>query len=405
MLGVSRQTEPIFLTGRSPSVHCKPWPLVLVSLSLMLLGVLTIARAEALAGGGHRVPRQMVWIAVSLVAMLLASWPNYRILCRWAYVIYGLALVLLVAVFFFPAVHGAHRWLRFGGIGIQPSEVAKIAFVLALARWLMYRESHRRWHGLAAPLVLTLVPVVLILREPDLGTAMVFLPVLFCMLAVAGARAGHLGALALVGLLLLPLLWQQMSREQRSRVTALFQQTGPGERPTGDRYHLHQSKQVMALGGVWGSAISGEAVDDRAAYHLPEAHTDFVFSIIVERFGLVGAGVVLTMFAALVWGILRVASETREPFGRLTAAGVASLFAVEVLINTAMTVGLTPITGLSLPLISYGGSGLLAHAVALGLVLNVARRPGFEIAREPFRFVAPAHGKNVREHRAAAVRA
>ena len=350
-------------------------------------------------------PRQMVWIAVSLVAMLLASWPNYRILCRWAYVIYGLALVLLVAVFFFPAVHGAHRWLRFGGIGIQPSEVAKIAFVLALARWLMYRESHRRWHGLAAPLVLTLVPVVLILREPDLGTAMVFLPVLFCMLAVAGARAGHLGALALVGLLLLPLLWQQMSREQRSRVTALFQQTGPGERPTGDRYHLHQSKQVMALGGVWGSAISGEAVDDRAAYHLPEAHTDFVFSIIVERFGLVGAGVVLAMFAALVWGILRVASETREPFGRLTAAGVASLFAVEVLINTAMTVGLTPITGLSLPLISYGGSGLLAHAMALGLVLNVARRPGFEIAREPFRFVAPAHGKNVREHRAAAVRA
>jgi len=182
-------------------------------------------------------------------------------------------------------------------------------------------------------------------------------------------------------------LWTQMSGEQKSRVTALFEQTPPGETPSDDNYHLYQAKQVLALGGKWGSLLAGEPVDDSAVYHLPEDHTDFIFVVLVERLGWAGALAVLVLEMTIVARAMAIAGATREPFGRLTAAGLATLLAVQVFINTAMTVGLLPITGLSLPFVSYGGSGLLTHGLALGLLVNIAVRPGFEVAGEPFRFV------------------
>jgi cell division protein FtsW (lipid II flippase) len=135
---------------------------------------------------------------------------------------------------------------------------------------------------------------------------------------------------------------------------------------------------------VWGSYWAGEPADDRAAYHLPESQTDFIFSIVGERFGWLGLSGVMALYAMLVLGSLAVARQTREPFGRLVAAGVAALIGTQVVVNTAMTVGLLPVTGLSLPLVSYGGSGMLAHAIALGLVLNIGLRPGYEVASAPF---------------------
>ena len=237
---------------------------------------------------------------------------------------------------------------------------------------------------------ITLVPVFLILKEPDLGTALVFLPVLLVMLLAAGARLFDLSVVALVGLLLVPVLWTQMSREQRSRVTALFNQSVPGEKPSDDDYQLYQSKQLLALGGMWGSWIQGQAVEDPAAYHLPAAGTDFVFSMIGERFGKAGAIMTLLLFTLLVGRSLAIAAATQDPFGRLLVAGLSSLIAVQMLINIAMTLGLTPVTGLSLPLVSYGGSGMLTQGFALGLILNVGIRPGYEIAGEPFRFARRA---------------
>jgi len=364
------------------------WSAIVVVVSLMLIGCTAIARADALSSApGRMFQRQVVWCLVSLTAMFVATLPNYRALCRWAYGFYALIMLLLLVVYLFPPVNGSHRWIRFGGIGLQPSEFAKIAFVLALGRYVMLRQSHRRLLGLAAPLGLTLLPVLLILREPDLGTAMLFLPVLFCMLFAAGARSGNLATLALVGVCLSPIVWLQMSREQRSRVTALVHQTKPGDHPTGDRYHLHQAKQMMALGGAWGSFLRGDAVEDRAAYHLPESQTDFIVCVVTERYGMFGTTVVLGLLVALVWQSLAIAAATREPFGRIIAVGFASLIGVQTAINTAMTVGLAPITGLSLPLVSYGGSGLLAHAMALGLLLNIGLRPGFEVAKDPYRFL------------------
>ena len=328
----------------------------------------------------------MFFLLPAFIAMFCVSIPNYRVLCRFSYLLFLGSLVLLVAVYFFPAINHSHRWIRIGPIGLQPSEFAKVAYVLALARYLMYRENYRSFRGLLAPLLLTLIPVLLILREPDLGTAVIFLPVFMVMLFAAGARRIDLAAVVVAGMLILPVLWTQMSLEQQSRITALFEQPAADERPSDDAYHLHQAKQVRALGGVWGSFFSGRPTEDRAVYRLPEGHSDFIFCILGERFGLPGMGLLLALYALLIWRALTVALATREPFGRLLAVGIAALIGVQVLINAGMTVGLLPITGLSMPMLSYGGSSLLANAVALGLLLNVGLRPGYEVANEPFRY-------------------
>jgi len=370
------------------------WPrrlcysILVPALLLFLLGWLGIGRYGTLAGLSHGLLyRQMVWSVVGLTVMLAATFPNYRVLTRLSYSLFLIALLLLIVVYLFPRVHSVRRWIRFGSIGLQPSEFAKLAYVLALARYLMYRENQRRLWGLLYPLALTLVPVFLILHEPDLGTALVFLPVFFAVVFTAGARWRDLLILAALGVLTMPLLWSQMSGEQRSRVGAWVHQTTAEQTPDDDTYHLHQAKQMVALGGVRGSWIAGQTVEDPAAYQLPEARSDFIFCVIGERFGWPGVVGTLGLFAFLVWRGLVIAATTREPFGRLLVAGVMAMFVVEVLINTGMTVGLLPITGLSLPLVSYGGSGLVAHMLMLGLVMNVGMRPGYEMGKEPFRFV------------------
>jgi len=369
-----------------------PWTIVLLAAALTALGWLAIARYGELADQSSRwLRQQLLWSAVGLPAMLAISAANYRVLCRYSYAVYAASIGLLAAVYFFPPVNGAHRWIRLGPMGLQPSEFAKLAFVLVLARYLMYRDNYRWLPGLMAPLGLALLPVLLILREPDLGTAAVFLPVLFAMLFVAGARRRDLAAVLLAGLAVCPLLWTQMSREQKSRVTALLDQPAAGEEPDDDAYHLYRAKQMRALGGIWGSALSGTADDAPPALHLPYARNDFVLCVLGERLGLVGIAVVLGAFALLVHRAVGIAAATREPFGRLVAAGVAALLAVEVAVNAGMTVGLLPVTGLSLPLVSYGGSGLLAHCLALGLLLSVGARPGYEVTAEPFRYAAGVH--------------
>jgi cell division protein FtsW (lipid II flippase) len=353
----------------------------------MAAGWLGISRAEEFGRGEPRfADQQLIWCALSITVLLAATRFNYQRLQRWGYVAFAGAIALLAAVYLAPPINGAHRWIRLGPIGLQPSEFAKVAYVVAMARYLMWRENHRRFRGLLVPLATTLLPVLLILKEPDLGTAMIFLPVLLAMLCAAGARSGDLCKLALVGILLAPFLWSQMSREQRSRVTSLVGQTPAGEKPGGDGYQLYQAKQMLALGGWQGSLWAGDAVDDPGVYHLPEAHTDFIFSVLGERFGLWGLAGLLTLYCVLVAGGLRIAAATREPFGRLLCVGLIALLGVQALVNTGMAVGLLPVTGLSLPLASYGGSSLLATALAIGLVLNVGMRPGYDVTAEPFRW-------------------
>jgi rod shape determining protein RodA len=368
------------------SLRSLPWTVVGCALALLALGLSGIARGDELSQAGEFLGKQVVWIALGVPAFLLAIRTPYSGLRRQGYLWFALSVALLVIVYLFPARWGSRRWIPLGVMYFQPSELAKLTFVIALARYLMYRENFRKFSGLIVPFSLTLVPVGLILKEPDLGTSLLFLPVLFAMLFAAGARLRHLMLIVCLGIAVLPLFWLAMSAEQQSRITALFLQRDGGPTPTGDGYHLHQSKQVLALGGALGSQWNGMGVEDPLAYHLPACRTDFVLCMVGERWGLPGTLGVLVLYSLLFGRGLLIAAGTREPFGRLLAVGIVSLLATQTVINTGMTVGLLPITGITLPLVSYGGSSLLFTSLALGLLVNIALRPGYEITTEPFRF-------------------
>ncbi len=352
-----------------------PWALLLAALGLMVLGFLAIDRYDQLVGAsGRMVSRQAVWAGVGLTGLLAMLLPRERPFCHWAYLLYGLTLVLLVLVLFFPPIHHARRWIQIGSLRLQPSEFAKAAYLIALARMVTSRNTVRRFTGLLAPLALTLAPIVLIAIEPDLGSALVFLPVWFAVVFIAGARKRHLLIFVLLAAAAAPVVWQGMSHEQQSRVTALFETTGPDQKPSDQTYQLDRAKRLLALGGTWGSYFSGQTVVDASAYRLPAARTDFIVCVVGERFGLLGLGALLALYGLLVWRGLVIAARAVDPYDRLLVTGIVALLAVEATVNTAMTVGLLPITGLSLPLVSYGGSGLVAHLLLLGLVTNVALR-------------------------------
>ena len=362
-----------------------PWSIVASVAGLSVMGLSAMARGDELYGGNYY-ERQFVWCVLGLAAFVVAAMFQYRALKPIGMPGYLLTVGLLAAVFVFPAIQGSRRWIPLGVVNIQPSELAKIAFILALSHYLMYRSNYRKWWGLIIPFAMALIPVVLILKEPDLGTAMLFLPVLFAMLYAAGARTPHLVMVVVMGILALPVLWTGMNVEQKSRVTALFTQQDGGPTPRGDGYHLHQSKKMLATSGLWGSFAIEEVGVSAEKVHLPAARTDFVFCLVGERWGVFGCLAMFGMYFAIIARGLAISLATDEPFGRLIVTGVVALIAAQCIINTGMTVGLMPITGLTLPLVSYGGSSMLATCVGLGLIVNVAMRPGYEITGEPFRF-------------------
>ena len=357
-----------------------PIALPLACMAVSLAGLAGLLRADQLYGPSRLLERQIIWLAMAWPVMLAMTSISYRPLRHLSPLLYVGSILTLVLVLFMPAVNGSRRWIPLGLFDFQPSEPARLAFILALAHYLMYRESHKTFRGLFPPFVITLLPLLLILKEPDLGTAMLFLPILYTMLFAAGAKPTHLLTAAVTGVMLLPLLWQQMSAEQRSRVVMVFTQKDGGLAPSGDGFHLHQSKQVLALGGLGGSIWQKEPViDDPSAWALPAARTDFILSLVGERYGTPGVALLLTLYTVIVFQGLAVARRTREPFGRLVAVGIVTMIGTQALINVSMTVGLMPITGITLPMCSYGGSSLLSTYMAIGLLMNIAMRPGYEV--------------------------
>lgn len=347
---------------------------------ISIAGLCGLHRADQLYGPSRLFERQLIWIGLAWPLMLLATSISYRRLKHLSPWFYLICLVLLVVVLFMPAVNGSRRWIPLGLFDFQPSEPARLSCILALAHYLMHRESQRTARGLLIPFAMTVFPLLLILREPDLGTAMLFLPILFAMVYAAGARTTHLLVAIGLGICVLPLMWQQMSAEQRSRVVTVFSQTDGGLAPTGDGFHLHQSKQVLALGGVWGSIMEDEPIiEDSSAYTLPASRTDFILCLIGERYGVPGCLLMLSLYGVIVWQGLKIAQRTREPFGRLVATGIVTMLATQVLINSGMIVGLMPITGITLPMCSYGGSSLVSTCLAMGLLMNIGMRPGYEV--------------------------
>jgi len=401
-------------------------PIIVAMVVLMGVSLLALRSAEAadasLTGYAFR---QAVYVAVALVAFLVASLVPYLRLGRASYALFALNLALLVLVFFLRPIKGSHRWIDLKLFRLQPSELAKVTYILTLAWYLRYRENYVRLWGLIPPFVLTLIPAALILKEPDLGTTLLLFPTLFFMLLMAGARLRHLltiaGVAVAVVLLPVPQRVDGLAGERLAERTAMAYGR---VRLAGRTYALraapllfmrgHQLRRVRGWLGYWleddpqrareiasdegfqldqsllilgSGGLTGKARTEAMRLHiktLPHDHTDFIFAVIGGRWGLVGCMGVLLLYLAIFICGAEIAARTPEPFGRLLAVGVLALLFAQIFINVGMSVALLPITGMTLPLISYGGSSLVVNGLALGLLVSVGRHRPMLLGRKPF---------------------
>lgn len=361
---------------------------VMAAGALSVLGVIAISTTEP-----GLAMRQAVFLAAGLVAAAVVALPHYGVFRSISYLALAGVVALLVFVLlpFVPDEivrprNGARRWINLGVTDFQPSELAKIAFVLALANYLRFRENHRRLFGLFVPFALTMIPMGLILIEPDLGTALLFLPTLFAMLIAAGARKRHIALIIVLGLSCAPAMYPFLQPHQKDRIKAMIAQA------TGDTRHRDdigfQADRAMTLvaAGQW-SGVGRDTARDLIRYNaLPEEHNDMIFAVITLRWGLIGAVFTVGLYLVYITGGLVTAALCREPFGRLIAVGCVSIIFAQMSINIGMTIGLLPITGMTLPFVSYGGSSLLALWLSTGLLYNIAMRRPRMLEREPFDF-------------------
>jgi len=383
----------------SVSFRHTSWPLVIIAALLLAIGLSFVYSAsfspEFDADGdggmigeklGSTFHKQLIWSAAGLCVFLAIICVDYRRIVERGYAIYAAGIVLLILTMIPPVgriINNSRRWIGYGPIFLQTSEFMKIAVIVMLARYLPGSENRQRAWGLLLPLLVVLVPMVMIAKQPDLGTALLFLPLAAGLVYVAGARARHLIALGLVGVLSLPLLWLVMKPYQRERVSSFIQQDTADRRLLmDDLYHLTQSKAAIGSGGVLGKGW-GKGTQNRLDF-LPMRNTDFIFAVICEEWGFIRAAGVILLYFLLFWSCMRVADETRDPPARLLVVGVTVLLATQMLVNTGMSAGQLPTVGLPLPFISYGGSSLLTSFAALGLVVNVSMRPQIVLGREEF---------------------
>jgi rod shape determining protein RodA len=366
--------------------------------------------------------KQVLYALFGLAGFLFVNIIGYRRLGPISYGLYAVILVLLaillldkfVDIPFVPFREGrARRWIEIAAGGktlfqIQPSEFCKLIFILALAYYLRYRENFRRLLGLIGPFALTFLAMILILLEPDLGMVILMMPILFAMLFAAGAKVRHL--LLIIGLAVVtsPVLWMTMHEYQRMRISSLLLQSekirtlarnhpplakilvGRPERlytwKEGGGYQLLQSKQAIASGGVFGYGYAQGPYIQDDFFFLPDKHNDFIFAVIAHQFGMAGCLFVILLYATIVGAGMEIALLNTDPFGRLVAVGITTMFAGQVFVNVGMTLGLMPITGLTLPFVSYGGSSLLSSFMGVGLLNSIGRWRPFSVAKKPFEF-------------------
>jgi rod shape determining protein RodA len=371
------------------------WVTLGASLLLSLIGVYVIDLTAGVnsTGLGYHATRQLVFLGVGLMCCGIAAFPPSKQVRQLAPLLVIGASVLLVFMLvpFVPESivtprNGARRWISLGITDFQPSELAKIAYVLAVALYLRNRKNHRTLFGLMVPAVITVIPMGLIVMEPDLGTALLFLPTLFAMLVAAGARLGHLALIVVVMASIAPAMYPILKPHQQQRLRAMVNQiTGDKSEADGINYQGFKSMTLVGAGGVAGlnPALSRAVVDFN---ELPEDHNDMVFAVIANRFGFLGGISVMALYLAWVGGTLRVASGCRDPFARLVCVGMAALIASQAVFNMGIAVGLLPVTGMTLPFVSYGGTSLLSVFVMTGLIFGIAMRREAPLGRESFEF-------------------
>ncbi len=347
--------------------------LVLLVFSVCFVYTASSPKAErSYDDGAYFLKRQLLRLGLALLLMVAMLRADYRKILRWSPLLYGVALILLIVLLFLPesmAIRGAHRWIQVGQMQIQPSELAKFSLILYLAANLSKPDLNLRNFagGLLPPLLLIGAPVLLVAIEPDMGTAMLITLIAFTMLFLQGAELKHLFALISSGLLVALALLSKVAY-QRGRVEAFV------ESMLGDSEPAWQVKQSLIGLGNGGLAGLGLGKSKQKLFFLPDPFTDFIMSVIGEELGLIGTLLVLAMFFVILWRGLKIAQQAPDGSGRLLALGITSAIGIGAFVNIAVVTNMLPTTGVPLPFVSYGGSSLVVHLMAVGLLLNVSRQ-------------------------------
>ncbi|MGQ9487598.1 MAG: rod shape-determining protein RodA [Armatimonadota bacterium] len=351
------------------------WTIILVALLLCVWGLVMIYSARRAQDDGlYFVRKQAIAMGIGVVAMFLVASIPVQIWQRWTAWLYALNTMLLLYVDLFGrTTKGAQRWIPLpGGFNLQPSELAKVFVILTLAHWLVSREERIRTPGLVARSLLYIgLPVLLIFKQPDLGTALVVMAIWFGMMMLAGARLKHLGVVLLVGAVAFFAMWHLNVLEdyQKNRLVAFLT---PHRDPRGSGYHILQARIAVGSGQVFGKGLFHGT--QNLLLFIPEQHTDFIFTVVAEETGFAGSMTLLTLYGALLWRLLRLILQAHRFYTRLIAAGITTFFAYHIIVNVGMVIGILPVVGVWLPFMSFGGTAVVTCFVALGLMQAIHRQ-------------------------------
>ncbi len=360
-----------------------PWGMVALVFAIAAVGLTAVYSATYTAKGPSSLYyRQLLWVAIGLLVMVLALRVDYHTVGRYAYVLYAVSLALLVLVMVIGKTGmGAQRWLAIGPFAFQPSEFAKLSLTLALARY--FAEDPKRGgydlRDLAVPGLMVIVPLMLVLKQPDLGTALMLLLTSSLIVMVAGLHIRSVIIMFIVAatvasaVFLVPpvrhKIWGSLKPYQQNRIRAFID---PSSDPLGSGYHANQSKIAVGSGQIAGKGFR-KGTQSQMAF-LPERHTDFIFAVIAEERGLIGSVLLVLMYLVLLLVGVDTAKNAKDRLGVLMAGGIVSMITLYVFINIGMAVGIVPVVGVPLPLVSYGGTSLITTFLALGLLLNIQTR-------------------------------
>ncbi len=324
------------------------------------------------AGGNNIEPfgyKQMINFAIFFPIMLIIAYSDIRIIYKYSYIFYAITLLLLVAVELFGhTAMGATRWLRIGGIKIQPSEPAKIAVILFLSRYFhnITSDQIKRIIYLIPPILAVLIPAALIIKQPDLGTGIVVLMISGILFFISGVRVWKFVAVFAIIAALSPVIWHKLHDYQKKRVEVFL---NPDKDPLGSGYNIIQSKIAIGSGGFFGKGL-GQGTQSHLSF-LPEHQTDFIFACLSEDLGFVGAAFLIILYAMIIYLCLSISINCKSLFGKFLAVGIISIFFSHALINIAMVSGIMPVVGIPLPLISYGGTMMGSILIGFGVIMNI----------------------------------
>jgi rod shape determining protein RodA len=368
-----RERHPVLEAVR----HCD-FVLVGSAVLLSLIGALMIysaTRVEMIAAGEDPkfyLKRQLVWLVIGLAVMVVVALVDYHWVEQWAYVVYGLVVLSLLAVLthFGHVSLGAQRWFALGPLDVQPSEFATLALILVVAAYCSRQETMFP-RNILVVLVLAAVPILLVYKQPDLGTALIMTVVLTVLIVTSGVRLRHLVVLAVTGLagLVVAIHFRLIHDYELGRLHSFLHQNTA---TSGANYNLAQSIMAIASGGAFGMGVFHGAATNGG--FVPAQQTDFIFTAVGEQLGFAGGALVIALFGLIAFRLVRAAQIARDPLGRMLCSGALALVAYSVFQNVGMTIGLIPIAGIPLPFVSYGGSAMIVFFATVGLVVNVEMR-------------------------------